>query len=200
MPSQYNIAGVGATSGPTVDWVNPNNITASDNTYATATLQSGADTVRVSDFIRADLFGFDIPAMATIDGLVCRVEQKAGTAASIYEHTINILKNGSVPGGSDNKSTTAVWSTTEGFVSYGSPSDLWGATWTPADINDVDTGFAIRCQYNGAYSGDTAYVDSMDMTVYYTVNGMKFGATSIGRIYVGDREVTAIYYGSNQIA
>jgi large repetitive protein len=200
MPSQFKIAGIGATAGPTVDWVNPNNITSSNNVYATATLQPGGDVIRVSDFLRADLFNFSIPAMATIDGLVCRVEQKAGTASSIAEHTINILKNGSVPGGSDNKSTTAVWSTAEGFVSYGSPSDLWGTTWTPADINHVDTGFTIRCQYNGSYSGDVAYVDSMDMTVYYTVDGIKFGTSSIGRVYFGNTEVTAIYHGSNQIS
>jgi len=200
MASQYNIAGTGATSGPTVNWINPNNITSSDNTYATATLTSGADTVRISDYIRADAFNFDIPAMATIDGIVGRIERKAGTANSITDWIVNILKNGSIPGGSDDKASATVWSTTEGFVSYGSPSDLWGTTWTPADINNDGTGFAMRCEYTGAYSGDVAYVDSMDMTVYYTVNGLKFGTSSISRAYVGNREVTAIYHGPNQIA
>ena len=168
--------------------------------HATATLTSGSDVVRISDYIRADYFYFDIPAMATIDGIVGRIERKAGTANSITDWIVNILKNGSIPGGSDDKASATVWSTTEGFVSYGSPSDLWGTTWTPADINNDGTGFAMRCEYTGAYSGDVAYVDSMDMTVYYTVSGLKFSTSSISRAYVGDREVKAIYYGSNQIA
>lgn len=201
MASSTKNAGRGVTSGPTVDWVNPNNIVSSNNVYSTAGLTAGADTVRVSDYLRADQFAFDIPAVATIDGIVCSVERKASSASSIRDYAVQMLKNGSVPGGSDDKKNTAVyWSTTEGTVSYGSPTDLWNATWTPTDINNSTTGFAIRCDYIPAYSSATAYVDTMSMTVYYTVAGFKFGSTSVGRIYYGSTEIKAVYYGSTQIS
>jgi hypothetical protein len=58
---------------------------------------------------------------------------------------IKIVKsNGSI--GSVNKSTGAWWPLTDSYVSYGSSSNLWGETWTPTDINDVDFGVVISKQ------------------------------------------------------
>jgi hypothetical protein len=201
MASVLKLAGRGVTSGATVDWTNPNNITSSNNVYATALLSAGADTIRVSDFLRADQFAFDIPAIATIDGIVCSVERKASAASAIRDYAVQMLKNGSVPVGSSDKKDLAVyWSITEGTVSYGSPTDLWNATWTPSDINNSTTGFTIRCDYIPGYSSATASVDAMSMTVHYTVDGIKFGSTSISRAYYGSTEIKAVYYGSTQIA
>lgn len=201
MASSTNAAGRGITSGPTVDWVNPNNITSSNNVYATAGLTTGSDVIRVSDYLRADQFAFSIPALATINGIVCSVERKASAASAIRDYAVQMLKNGSIPAGSNDKKNTAVyWSTTEGTVSYGSPTDLWGASWTPTDINNSTTGFAIRCDYIPAYSSATAYVDYMSMTVYYTVDGLSFGSTSVAKVYFGSTEIQAIFYGSTQVS
>lgn len=201
MASLTKAAGRGVTSGATVDWVNPGNIVSSNNVYATAGLSAGADTIRVSDYLRADQFAFSIPSMATIDGIICSVERKASAASSIRDYAVQMLKNGTIPAGSNDKKDTSVyWSTTEGTVSYGSPTDLWGASWTPTDINSSTTGFAIRCDYIPAYSTATASVDYMSMTVYYTVDGIKFGSTSFGAVYYGSTEIKAVYYGSTQIS
>jgi hypothetical protein len=199
MATSTKIAGRGITSGPTADWVNPNNITASNNTYATVSLSFGSVFTEVSDFLRADQFAFDIPAFSTIDGIIATVERKASSASTIIDYAVQPLKNGTVPVGYEDKSTGGSWSTTEGFVTYGSTTDLWGVTWTPNDINNAGTGFAIRCEYTPAYGSATAYVDAMYMTVYYTLNGIKFGTTSVGRIYHGSTTIKAAYHGSTQI-
>ncbi len=48
-----------------------------------------------------------------------------------------------------NKANSATWTTTESTVSYGGAADLWGATWTPADINDADFGAVLAVNVNG---------------------------------------------------
>ena len=200
MASSTKAAGRGQTSGPTVDWVSPNNILASDNVYTTAALSYGSDSTAVSDYIRADYFGFDIPEFATIDGIIGTLERKASAASVIQDYIVSILKNGTVPAGSDDKKyTLGYWPAADDTINYGSASDLWGTTWTPADINNVLFGFGIRAKYMPGYGSATAYVDYMSMTVYYTLNGIKHGATSVGRVYHGSTIIKAIYHGSTQI-
>jgi len=199
MATSVKIAGRGVTSGPTADWSNPNNITSSNNTYATVVLSFGSVFTEVSDFLRADQFGFDIPAFATIDGIVAEVERKASSASTIKDYAVQPLKNGSVPAGYEDKSTGSSWSTSEGFVSYGSATDLWGVSWTPDDINNAGTGFTIRCEYTPAYGSATASVDSMFLSVYYTFNGIRHGTTGVGRIYHGGTEIKKAYHGATQI-
>ena len=199
MASVTNFPGLGYNSGPTVNWTNPNNVLSSDNVYATVTLSPGYPSNSVSNYDRVDDFGFSIPATATINGIVCTVERKASSASAIRDFSVVIIKDGT-PTGNDKKDTSTYWSTTEGEVSYGSPTDLWGTTWTPSNINHPDTGFAVRCEYVPAYNSATAYIDSMKMTVYYTVDGMQFGTTAISKIYYGSTEIQAIYYGSTQLA
>lgn len=200
MPSTTLLAGRGVNSGTTANWTNPGNITAKDNTYAAVSLTYGSATTSVSVYLRADQFGFSIPSTATIDGIVCTVQRYASSASTIRDYAVQLLKNGSVPSGSDDKKDTGTyWSTSEGDVSYGSPSDLWNATWSPSDINNTGTGFAVRCEYVPAYGGASAYIDSMEMTVYYTVDGIKFGTTSVAKAYYGSTEIKAVYYGTTQI-
>lgn len=57
-------------SGGSVAWINPNNSSASDNTYAEA-------TDGLSNFLSVSNFGFTIPASATINGIQLDVERKA---------------------------------------------------------------------------------------------------------------------------
>lgn len=201
MASSTLTAGRGVTSGPTADWSTPNNITACNNSYATVGLTFGAAAVNISDFLRADQFGFQIPLGSTINGIVCTVQRKAGSASTIRDYAVNILKNGSIPAGSDNKANTGVyWSTTEGDVSYGSPTDLWNTTWGALEINSSTSGFAVRCQYIPGYGTDTAYVDCMSMTVYYTTDGgLKIGTTSVVDIMGGATGIKAVYYGTTQL-
>lgn len=195
------LAGRGVTSGPTADWSNTGNITACDTTYSTVSLSYGSVSTEVSDYIRADQFGFDIPAMATIDGIIGLPRIKSSSSNTILDYSVVVLKNGSVPAGSDDKKDLATyWPTADTTRSYGSPTDLWGTAWTPADINDSGTGFAVRCEYIPGYGSATAYVDCMTMYVYYTSDNIKYGTVSAVRVYHGTSEVQRIYLGTTQIA
>ncbi len=52
---------------------------------------------------------------------------------------------------------------------FGSPTDTWGATLTPAIVNDVDFGVAVNyTATGGGGGGNNGLIDHIGMTVYYT--------------------------------
>lgn len=59
------------------------------------------------------------------------------------DYDVRLIKNG-VPVG-NNKSTLAAWGST---VNYGGANDLWGITWTPAEINTSNFGARIGAAYD----------------------------------------------------
>ena len=201
MPSTNQNAGSGATgtiggfSG--VAWSNPGNITSSDNSYATVIL---SDTNTTSQALQATNFGFNVPLHSTIDGVLCTFERKASAADAIRDSHVYLIYNNFTEG--DNKiSAPDYWLTTEGDVTFGSPSDSWGAGLSAEKINSSSFGVLIDAQYYSAYSGtETAYVDRVYITVYYTVNFLcKFGGNSIFSIKYGTTSVGKVYYGSTRV-
>lgn len=143
----------------TAIWVNPLNAIASDDSYAT-TAPGGIP----SQFLKATTFGFSIPSVAQITGIEATVERRSALG-TVVDAAVRIVKGGVV--GAADRTAVGFWPTTDGTVTYGSDSDLWGETWTPADINAAGFGFAI----SATDSFDTAGVDHIQVTVYYTLCG-----------------------------
>jgi hypothetical protein len=202
--SQSNYAGTGATGAiggigtGGVAWSNPSNITSSDNSYATVNLSNTATSAQV---LVATNFGFDLPLHSTIDGVVATFERKASAADTIRDSHIYLVHNNTLLG-SNKISAPAYWSTTEGNVSFGGPADTWGASLTSSIVQDSSFGVLTDAIWQSAYSGtETAYVDSVLITVYYTVNyWSKYGSSNIGKIYYGSTQVARVYRGSTRVA
>lgn len=155
------LAGTGADDSAfgSVTWSNPGNITALDNVYATASLS----TSTFSHYLKATNFGFSIPVDATIDGIVVEIERKSSVGSAVNDNRIRIVKGGVV--GTTDRSAGAAWPTTETIASFGSSSDLWGETWTAADINASNFGVVFAAVGTMAA---TASVDIKQITVYFT--------------------------------
>lgn len=199
MASTERNAGTGTDGGESINptWTDVGNIVSSNNANSVVALSS---TNNISNSLTASNFGFMIPSFATIDGIICTVERRASASNTIADYSVRIVKNGSIPAGSDDKKNIGTfWSTVEGDESYGSPADLWNTTWSASDINNTNFGFAIRCEYIPAYSVETALVDLMYITIYYTIDNLNFGTTSISKAYYVSTEIKSVYYGSTQI-
>ena len=171
-------AGAGASDqalGAGDAWGTPGNITANDASYATAGAQIGSG---VTAALRADTFGFAIPTTATIRGIVLDIIRQefregggiegggGGDPGTVTDHTVQLLKAGVAVGA--NKAITGsdlgAWPVnTDGTISYGSPTDLWGTTWTPAEINAAGFGAFLRA----TWANGEARVNFMRLTVYY---------------------------------
>lgn len=193
-------SGVSDTYVGGIAWDNPNNVNNSNNTYATVDLNINNTS---SQALKATNFGFDIPTFgySSIGGVIATFERKTSVSDTIRDTHVYLIKNGSVVG--SNKSQAEYWSTTEGEISFGGPSDLWGATLTPSDVNSSNFGVLIACGYYNTYTAfETAYIDSITLTVYYTYypyDNVKIGNTDLVDIYYGSTQVTKVYYGSTRV-
>jgi len=105
-------------------------------------------------------------------------------SAVLRDNTVQLLKAGSPVG--SNKAGASTWSTTSTTVNYGSSSDLWGTTWTPADLNATTFGLRFAAKNLGAGSA-TASLDWVSITVTYDddTNGIGTAAVPIADAQIG---------------
>ena len=164
--SGTNVAGIG-----TYAWTVPANIVSNNNVYATVDLPGGGTAT--SNYVAGRSYGFAIPTNATINGIQVVVGRyTSGTSDPlIRDHVVSLVKGGVITG--DNKAVTGTnWPTTEGAATYGSVSDLWGTSWTPADINSANFGVDLSAINTNATPARnrTASVDYIQVIVTYTVD------------------------------
>lgn len=87
-------------------------------------------------------------------------------AATVVDSVVRLVKGGTVVG-SDKKDGTTNWPSAVATVDYGGSNDLWGTSWTPADVNGTTFGVVL----SALVSSGLAYVDTIYLTVYYSLPG-----------------------------
>lgn len=145
----------GTNAGAGVDWTTPNNITVGTDA-ANAFYQTGA----ASKDLLGSAFGFAIPSNATINGI--EVQLRGIQPDGSYSVNVYIYKGGSRAG---TPTTTGFNGGAPNTVTKGSPTDLWGTTWTAADINADNFGAAVASPGNSNLTS----IYWMKITVYYTL-------------------------------
>jgi hypothetical protein len=163
-----NDAGAGANVSDigTRPWSAPENIMfPGGEPYATAVLKKGN---LISNYLQGTQYGFSIPSDATIFGIAVVINrQSSANNPSILDNFVRLVKGGVVVG--DNHAITTIWPNLMGTATYGGATDLWGTTWTPADINSPDFGVVLSARrQNNGNSDRTAMVDYMQITIYYS--------------------------------
>jgi hypothetical protein len=167
-----------ATNGPTFTgahaWVDPHGVFASGGVAANRTFAEFFVTTLTRELLTTG-YGFLIPRDATINGIRLDVKKAADrfgflnslvATALVSDHHIRLIKGG-VSGGADLKKGS--WpSRSYAYVSYGGPTQLWGRTWTPADVNRADFGASIQAAVGAHSANRHAYIDHVRITVFYT--------------------------------
>ena len=182
--SAYAVGLSGTSAVAAEDWVNPTNILLSDDAYATINT-GGAFTL--SDLLIA-LFDFRslVPPTCDILGVTATIERKENDAAVNAVDEIVALVNGlqtttavSTPPSFEgaltyltaNKAISTEWPTTEASATYGSSTDLWGATGLDAaTIRDPGLGLALAIDITDSGSPD-ASVDHMTLNIAFRRKG-----------------------------
>ena len=175
----------------TLAWTNPSNITTGGD--ATAIPADGVTT----HYLKGTNLGFAIDPAATIVGIGVTIRRSLSgtiTTETIADSEVKIvLADGSI--GATNKASAVNWPTIDTNIVYGGATDLWGETWTPADINDTDFGVVMSATAaDPATDAGTLKVVSYTITVYYTMAGGMIlnGSPQIG-IYDRATNTYAIY-------
>lgn len=163
-------AGIGST-----DWTNPNDVADPDAGYATSEMTDTGLGIGASYFLMLTDFGFDIPADATITGIF--VVWRAAQNADVNIASTQLLKAG-VADGTDYGSAGggSLTKLTGSYYPYGGLKNLWGTTWTPAEVNASD--FGVRIAFSTAAAPQTAELDFVFVLVQYR--------TSSERVYTVD--------------
>lgn len=167
-------AATGSTTtigGGTRTWTNPTNIELADGTNATVPFLAGAASS--ADLIGTG-FGFAITSTDTISGITLQINYTdTGGAGDVVENQVRILKAGVAT--ATNHSTGATLPASAATVTYGGTADLWGGTFTPADINSTTFGAAFVCRDNVGVA-DGAGVDFFRITVTSTSAALPAGS------------------------
>ena len=168
MPSQGPFLSTSAASvanGSGNAWTNPNNANTSDGVYATA---STAGT-QYTEWLKASNFGFSIPTDGTPTGITVRIRGKVSSGAGHQEFHLQLSKNGSSQIGTD-RAYANVWTTSDVTYTYGNGNDLWGSTWSSAEIN-ASTFSVFFAGLDGFAVYPTFSIDFIDVTVTYSLPG-----------------------------
>jgi hypothetical protein len=165
-----NDAGVGTAS-----WIATNNVFLWDNNRATVSLGKN----EISNYLVATGFDFSgIPDGAVILGITVDIDRSEGDAHSnggIKDSEVRIVQGG-VISTIQNKADTATWwpaSASEGYATYGSTSDLWGLSWTLAQVKASNFGVAISALDAKVTKGggaEVAQIDHIMITVEYSAD------------------------------
>lgn len=153
-------AGADDASVGTVAWSSPNQIASGNNTAASST------PAAQSHYLKATSFGFALPPAATIVGIELRVTHSTGHAPAGQDASVKLVKAGGITG--NDRSAGVIWPSDPTVATFGSPTDLWGTTWTPSDINASNFGAVISANI---FQSSVIAVNLMNITVYYTTQG-----------------------------
>ena len=163
----FTLAGTGAdnASAGNVVWTNPGNVTASDDSRATALLGANNKT----HILDCTNFGFSLSAGSQIDGIEVRLEKSDDVTATgiVRDFDIRLIKGGTRQG-NDKADTATDWLGTDTNVDYGGVADLWGLTLSQADVEATNFGVAIQSQNASGVNPNTARIDAVWINVHYT--------------------------------
>lgn len=147
-----------------ISFLLPNNVKLSDNSYSTVT---ATILNQITHYVVASDFGMAVPSNATITGVEISVE-KSGIIIgnAIVDNSVRLFYNGSIIG--NDKASGSSWPVSDGLTTYGSSSDNWGASLTPAIVNSPTFGFGISARLGGI-GLPLARLDHIQMNIHYSV-------------------------------
>jgi hypothetical protein len=191
--SQGPLSPTMAVNGPTgpASLVNVAGFYAADNNPAYVDLAayptcSGVFQCYYSQYVTISGFGFSIPSTATITGIRVEISKKVSQPVTTIHDSIVRLVKSTGPVGNSIVSTVQ-WPMTFTYQTHGDSTNLWGTTWTPAEINSPSFGVYYRIT-NGNID-QTAQMDHVRITVYYnTASGITESANLLFNYVIQNKQ------------
>jgi hypothetical protein len=161
-----------ATSGGT-NWSNTLNIQSANGAYATS-LITGSNKPTYN--LDAKNWGFQntdntlpnyVPSGSTINGIEVSVIMRKSGTGTLKDSKVMLLKAGAETGITRARAS-ANWPSVATTVTYGTSTDLWGATLAGTDI--LNTGFGVRIVARNQGGRDVqAEIDHISIKVYFNL-------------------------------
>ena len=176
-------------------WTNSQYVRNDDNLTASyifpSTEKNGVITyLDFSPLLHVSNFGFSIPSTAIVTGIEYYLD--VGSSSNVIDERVYLTKSGTTMAGNNLARSSTLMSRT-----YGSSSELWGTTWTPAEINSSEFGLALDVGLVDNTVRPSVEVDSLTVNVHYTIpssQGDFYNNTSVSddiTIAAGDSDPAA---------
>lgn len=170
MATTSSTAGTGANDSSTgsFEWISPTNAQGTANGVLTNSAADGVDA-GLSYRLKGTNFSFDVAlaTAASIQGITVVIKKKRQSFENCKDSEVKLMKSSSVVG-SNYGATGTNWATTLTDVTYGGVADLWGTTWSGSDFTST---FGVGVIANLQTADANAFIDSITVTVTYTVGG-----------------------------
>jgi hypothetical protein len=141
------------------------NVTTSNNVYASVTHCACCDAN--TNCLTVSNFGFSIPVASVINGITVEIEKRAGFGAVIQDNGLRLMKGGA-EAGSNLAAIGVNWPSGDAYTTYGGCNNLWGTTWTPADINAANFGLYFAAIDYTCGANTQSFIDHIRVTVCYS--------------------------------
>lgn len=146
-----------------VNYASPASAATSNNVYSTAFHCACCD--QHTNCMRFTNFGFAIPATSVITGIKVDIEKKSDFGMQVEDNGMSLLKGG-VEVGNNYSMYGVAWPYTDTYVTYGGCGNMWGTTWTVADINSPNFGIEFT-SIDYSCTGGSSYIDHVQITICY---------------------------------
>jgi len=168
-----NFSSATQTSDGNASWSNTGNALVDDGASATVFVDYPTNTL--SNYLKVTDRIQKIPSGATVNGIIVEIQISEETGLQVTrDFTAYVLKGATL-------STPVVEMSSIGTLAFGNATDLWGLSWTAADINASDFGVKVLIDNGG--NDVTWGIDYINTTIYYTYTetGDGTGRTTQGR-------------------
>lgn len=136
---------------------------------------------QLSEYLKTSNFGLSVPVGATVTGIEVRIT-RAGHSDFVSDVEVRLAKGAVIQPA--NRAIAGPWSSSMGPVIYGSPTDLWGTTWTPAEVNAST--FSVLLSVEARSWG---LIDEIAVIVFYSTAGGFASVTDAALFETGVTEI-----------
>jgi hypothetical protein len=150
------------------NWGNTGNGASSNDAYITFG-GNFFDSNEISDELAFSNFSFSLPSGSTVDGITVDIEKHvSGASDGAVDQDIRLTKTAGVQVGSNKADTVTDWPASDpnSYTSYGGSGDLWGTTWTEAEVEA--SGFGVVLCVKATSNNTDLNVDHVRITITYT--------------------------------
>jgi hypothetical protein len=171
-------------------WASPTFISSDDAGYSSITAAT-YDSPDISQLLIASAFGFsaEIAAGSTINGITVEIE-RTNAAGAASDNRVQLAKGTTFANlvGSNLADTATDWPTIAGIATYGGSGNLWGTTWTEAEV--TASSFAVFLSVQADAANTDVAVDYIRVTIDYTAPASAPGPASSRRQRRASRYLT----------
>lgn len=166
----YATSSVDKNNGQDLSWVSPSNAAGTTDGLVATVSSTTLLTHMISNNLYVSGYGFSIPTDATITGISLTLSGGRTDSGTVTRYTA-LTKDGSTL--TPTIRSKSIPYPAGGSAFEGSSTELWGTTWTPAEINSSSFGALINADVyfqNSGEGGPTTYsLNSVQITVHYSL-------------------------------